>query len=176
MLVSVTDHPNLVLQVCSRCHPAGGQAAARQLCAGLLRAVAGQTLLLLWLSAIASAFIDNIPFVATFIPLITEIGKVSGMAIGPLWWALALGACLGGNGTIIGASANDIVSGIAAREGFPISFGGFMRIAFPLMLVSIVISTGYLLIFYVKLILTVSNWLKPVLGPASFCLEECKIK
>ncbi len=105
-------------------------------------------MLVLWFSAIASAFIDNIPFVATFIPLIQEMGQIGNMNIGPLWWALSLGACLGGNGTIIGASANVIVSGIAYREGHPITFIGYMKIAFPLMLVSIVISTIYLLLFY----------------------------
>ncbi|NLW44565.1 MAG: ArsB/NhaD family transporter [Syntrophomonadaceae bacterium] len=105
-------------------------------------------MLVLWFSAIASAFIDNIPFVATFIPLIQEMGQIGQMNIGPLWWALSLGACLGGNGTIIGASANVIVTGIASREGHPITFIGYMKIAFPLMLVSIVISTIYLLLFY----------------------------
>lgn len=105
------------------------------------------TMLILWFSAIASAFIDNIPFVATFIPLIKEIGTIGHMNVFPLWWALSLGACLGGNGTIIGASANVVVSGIAAREGYPMTFWGFMKIAFPLMLVSIVISTIYLLLF-----------------------------
>ncbi|NLV22935.1 MAG: ArsB/NhaD family transporter [Syntrophomonadaceae bacterium] len=111
--------------------------------------VALSTIFVLWFSAIASAFIDNIPFVATFIPLIQEMGQIGHMNIMPLWWALSLGACLGGNGTIIGASANVIVSGIAAREGHPITFLGYMKIAFPLMLVSIVIATGYLLIFFV---------------------------
>ncbi len=106
------------------------------------------TILILWFSAIASAFVDNIPFVATFIPLIKEIGAITHMSIAPLWWALSLGACLGGNGTIVGASANVIVSGISAREGHPITFLGYMKIAFPLMLVSIVISTIYLLLFF----------------------------
>ncbi|MDD4802846.1 MAG: ArsB/NhaD family transporter [Syntrophomonas sp.] len=105
-------------------------------------------ILILWFAAIASAFIDNIPFVATFIPLIQEIGEISSMSIGPLWWALSLGACLGGNGTIIGASANVIVSGISAREGHPITFIGYMKIAFPLMIVSIIISNIYLVLFF----------------------------
>jgi Na+/H+ antiporter NhaD/arsenite permease-like protein len=106
------------------------------------------TVLILWFSAIASAFVDNIPFVATFIPLIKEIGVITHMSIAPLWWALSLGACLGGNGTIVGASANVIVSVISAREGYPITFLGCMKIAFSLMLVSIVISTIYLLVFF----------------------------
>jgi len=108
-------------------------------------------MLILWLSAIASAFVDNIPFVATMIPLIHKMGALAGMspqALEPLWWALSLGACLGGNGTVIGASANVIVAGLAEKNGYPITFMGFMKIAFPLMLVSIVISMGYLLLFY----------------------------
>lgn len=110
--------------------------------------VAMSTIFILWFSALASAFIDNIPFVATFIPLIQEMGQIGHMNIMPLWWALSLGACLGGNGTIIGASANVIVSGIASREGYPMTFLSYMKVAFPLMVVSIVISTAYLLIFY----------------------------
>ncbi|HWQ76431.1 MAG TPA: ArsB/NhaD family transporter [Syntrophomonas sp.] len=106
------------------------------------------TMLILWFSAIASAFVDNIPFVATFIPLIKDIGVIGGMDTAPLWWALSLGACLGGNGTIIGASANVVVSGIAAREGHPLFFVRYMKIAFPVMLISVAISMAYLLLFY----------------------------
>lgn len=105
-------------------------------------------MLILWFSAIASAFVDNIPFVATFIPLIKDMGQIGGMDISSLWWALSLGACLGGNGTLIGASANVVVSGISAREGYPMTFLGYMKVAFPLMLVSILISMIYLLILY----------------------------
>lgn len=108
-------------------------------------------MLILWLSAIASAFVDNIPFVATMIPLIHEMGSLGGLspeALEPLWWALSLGACLGGNGTIIGASANVIVAGLAEKNGYKITFIGFMKLAFPLMLVSIAISTVYLLLFF----------------------------
>jgi Na+/H+ antiporter NhaD/arsenite permease-like protein len=107
------------------------------------------TMLILWFSAIASAFVDNIPFVATFIPLIKDIGQIGGIDITSLWWALSLGACLGGNGTLIGASANVVVSGISAREGYPMGFLRYMLIAFPTMLVSIVLSMIYLLIFYI---------------------------
>ncbi|MBC9784534.1 ArsB/NhaD family transporter [Heliobacterium chlorum] len=102
----------------------------------------------LWISAIASAFVDNIPFVATMIPMIKAMGEMSGMNLNPLWWSLALGACLGGNGTLIGASANVIVAGLAEKNGFPISFMGFMKVAFPLMLISIVISTVYVGVRY----------------------------
>jgi len=100
--------------------------------------------LVLWLSALASAFVDNIPFVATMIPLLQEVGQLSHMAMESIWWSLALGACLGGNGSLIGASANVIVAGIAERNGTPIKFIGFLKIGFPLMLLSIIISTGYL--------------------------------
>ena len=102
------------------------------------------TLIVLWVSAIASAFIDNIPFVATKIPLILEMGQLSGMTLDPLWWSLALGACLGGNGTLIGASANVIVAGIAEKNGISLTFNHYLKIAFPLMIVSIIISHIYL--------------------------------
>jgi len=108
-------------------------------------------MLILWFSAIASAFVDNIPFVATMIPLIHQMGSLGGISpteLEPLWWALSLGACLGGNGTLIGASANVIVAGMAEKNGVHIGFISFMKTAFPLMLLSIVISMGYLLIFY----------------------------
>lgn len=105
---------------------------------------------ILWVSAIASAFIDNIPFVATMIPLIKEVGVHMGgeSAVLPPWWALSLGACLGGNGTLIGASANVVVAGISERAGRKIGFLEFMKVAFPLMLLSIVISTVYVYLRY----------------------------
>ena len=106
-------------------------------------------MLILWLSAIASAFVDNIPFVATMIPLIQDMGRLGGIAdLNFLWWALSLGACLGGNGTAIGASANVVVIGMAEKRGQHISFIGYMKIAFPLMLMSIAVSTAYLLLWY----------------------------
>ena len=105
-------------------------------------------LVILWVSAIASSVLDNIPFVATMIPLIKNYGQMSGLDVTPLWWALALGACLGGNGTLIGASANVIVSGLLAKHGQKLSFGYYLKIGFPLMIVSIIISTVYLLIFF----------------------------
>jgi Na+/H+ antiporter NhaD/arsenite permease-like protein len=101
------------------------------------------SLLILWLSAIASAFIDNIPFVATMIPMLQEMGQLSGLNLGPVWWSLSLGACLGGNGTLIGASANVIVAGIAEKNGIPLSFRQYLKVAFPLMIVSIIISHAY---------------------------------
>ncbi|GAA4709352.1 SLC13 family permease [Brevibacillus fulvus] len=106
------------------------------------------SLLILWLSAIASAFIDNIPFVATMIPMIHDMGSLGIDNLEPLWWSLSLGACLGGNGTIIGASANVIVAGLAAKEGHHITFLGFMKIAFPLMILSILLSHVYVYLRY----------------------------
>ncbi|ABZ85344.1 arsenical pump membrane protein [Heliomicrobium modesticaldum Ice1] len=107
-------------------------------------AVGPTAVLILWLSAVASAFVDNIPFVATMIPLIKAMGEMGGMDTMPLWWSLALGACIGGNGTIIGASANVIVAGMAEKNGIAISFIRFMKVAFPLMLISIVLAHIYL--------------------------------
>lgn len=105
-------------------------------------------MLLLWGSAIISAFLDNIPFVATMIPLIQSLGELGGMDVTPLWWALALGACLGGNGTMIGASANVVACGMLEKKNHKVNFIEYMKFAFPLMLVSIVISTVYLAIKY----------------------------
>ncbi len=105
-------------------------------------------MVILWGSAIASAFLDNIPFVATMIPLIQNMGKLGGMDVTPLWWALALGACLGGNGTMIGASANVIVGGLLSKYGYKLSFWDFMKVGFPIMLLSIVISSVYMVVVY----------------------------
>ena len=102
-------------------------------------------LLILWVSAIVSSFLDNIPFVATLIPLILTM-QSSGVHVTPLWWAVSLGACLGGNGTLIGASANVVLSGISNRHGFPITFASYFKVGFPLMLVSVAISTVFLLL------------------------------
>ena len=102
-------------------------------------------LLILWVSAIVSSFLDNIPFVAALIPLILTM-QSSGVDVTPLWWAVSLGACLGGNGTLIGASANVVLSGISNRHGFPITFASYFKVGFPLMLVSVAISTVFLLL------------------------------
>lgn len=105
-------------------------------------------MLILWGAAIASAFLDNIPFVATMIPLIKSIGAMSDMSIMPLWWALALGACLGGNGTLVGASANVIVSGMLEKHGERLGFVEYMKVGFPMMLLSVAIASAYLMVFY----------------------------
>ncbi len=106
------------------------------------------TMLILWLSAIASAFIDNIPFVATLIPMIKEMGAMGMTNLEPLWWALSLGACLGGNGTLIGASANVVVAGMASQHGEKLSFVEYLKIAFPLMILSIAICSIYIYVRY----------------------------
>ena len=107
-------------------------------------------LVILWASALLSALIDNIPFVATMIPVIKNMAPAFGGPEGllPLWWSLSLGACLGGNGTLIGASANLTVAGIAERAGIPFRFLTFLKLAFPMMLMSIVISMVYVWLRY----------------------------
>lgn len=105
-------------------------------------------MLILWMSAFASAFIDNIPFVATLIPLIQDMGQMGLSNLDPMWWSLALGACLGGNGTLIGASANVVVASMAAQRGKQISFLGFMKIAFPVMIMTIAVSSVYVWLRY----------------------------
>jgi Na+/H+ antiporter NhaD/arsenite permease-like protein len=104
----------------------------------------------LWIAAVASAVVDNIPFVATMIPMIESMAPTFGGAenLMPIWWSLALGACLGGNGSLVGASANLIVAGFAERAGHRIRFIKFMATAFPLMLLSVVIATAYIYFRY----------------------------
>lgn len=105
---------------------------------------------ILWVSSVASALVDNIPFVATMIPMIKSMAPTFGGEefLLPLWWSLALGACLGGNGSLIGASANLIVAGFAERAGHRIHFLHFMLMAFPLMLLSIAIASFYVYLRY----------------------------
>lgn len=126
--------------------------AIRWLAERLLEATGGNltitTIAVLWGSGIFSAIIDNIPFVATMIPLIQDVGTISGMPLAPLWWALALGADMGGNATIIGASANVVVSGMAEKEGHKITFLEYMRLATPLTVVAMILCTGYVYIRY----------------------------
>lgn len=111
------------------------------------------SILILWVSGIASATIDNIPFVATMIPLIQDMAVGMGLPvdapeIDALWWSLSLGACLGGNGTLIGASANVIVAGMASREGHGFSYFEFLKIGAPLTLIALAISHVYIYFRY----------------------------
>ena len=103
-------------------------------------------MIVVWLSAFVSTAIDNIPFVATMIPMIKSMETSLGgrEAMMPVWWALSLGACFGGNGSLIAASANVIVAGMAQREGHPIHFMRFLIWSIPVMLISVLIATIYL--------------------------------
>ena len=126
--------------------------AIRMMAEKLLQLTGGNPLatgmLILWGSAIFSAVVDNIPFVATMIPLIRDLGAIGGLDIAPLWWVLALGADIGGNATIVGASANVLVSGIARQEGHGISFVEYLKVAAPLTFVGILLSSVYVYFRY----------------------------
>lgn len=102
-------------------------------------------LVLLVGSALVSAFLDNIPFVATMIPILLSL-QAGGMDVTPLWWAVSLGACLGGNGSLIGASANVVLADISKQNGHPITFAQFFRVGFPCMLLTVAIAAIYLMI------------------------------
>ena len=123
---------------------------------GLVGATGGDrtvtALVILWASAVLSAIIDNIPFVATMIPMIKNMAPSMGGEAGvmPLWWALSLGACLGGNGTLVGASANLTVAGLAEREGVHFRFLTYTKLAFPLMLGSIAVAHVYLYFSFLR--------------------------
>ena len=111
------------------------------------------SVLILWGSGIASATIDNIPFVATMIPLIKDMAAGLGLSVNSpevntLWWSLALGACLGGNGTIIGASANVIVAGLATKEGKGFSYWEFLKIGAPITIISLMLAQVYVYLRY----------------------------
>ncbi|MCD6304605.1 MAG: ArsB/NhaD family transporter [Planctomycetes bacterium] len=132
----------------------------------LLRMTSGNLMLtvmvLLWVTAIGSAIVDNIPLVMAMIPLIKAVIPGYALAMGiqgdpqavyaqvtmPLFWALALGACLGGNGTLVGASANVVISQIARKNNYPLTFWRFTRVGFPFMVLSLLLSTGYLYLRY----------------------------
>lgn len=108
--------------------------------------------LILWSSAILSSVVDNIPFVATMIPMLKSIeADIGGReAMMPVWWALSLGACFGGNGTLIGASANVVVAGMASKEGHSINFIGFLLWSIPTMLLSVGIATLFMYIEFLR--------------------------
>ena len=119
-------------------------------------------ILVIWFSGIASAFVDNIPLTTTMIPLIHTLnadptieaafGPESGFQFSPLWWALALGADFGGNGTLIGSSAGVVAVGLSEKFGHHISFSRWIRIGFPFMLITLAIGTvvlyGFLLLIH----------------------------
>lgn len=104
------------------------------------------SLLLLWLSAVASGIVDNIPYTATMIPVVENLGQA--MPVDPLWWSLALGACLGGNATLVGAAANVVVANLSEKSGHPISFGLFLRYGAIVTFVSIALASVYVWLRY----------------------------
>ena len=116
---------------------------------GLIDATGGNVfitmLVLLIGSAVISSFLDNIPFVATMIPILLAM-ESTGMDVTPLWWAVSLGACLGGNGTLIGASANVVLSDISKKNGHEITFVQFLKTGFPIMLLTVAIAGLYLVV------------------------------
>ena len=102
-------------------------------------------MIMVWASAIISSFLDNIPLVATLIPIVQTM-EAAGLDVMPYWWAISLGACIGGIGTLIGASANVVLSGISKNNGHPITFGQYFKIGFPMMILSIIVCSVFLLI------------------------------
>jgi Na+/H+ antiporter NhaD/arsenite permease-like protein len=135
MLIEAVVHVGIVAGVAdSLAHAAGGN---------LTLATMGT----LWFSALASAIVDNIPYTATAIPIVEQL-VAGGLDGDVLWWALALGACLGGNLTIVGASANIVVANLAARDGHPITFMQFFRYGLGVVIASLLISTVYLWLRY----------------------------
>ena len=132
---------------------------------GLIHLTGGKlaltAIVLLWGSAFLSSFLDNIPYVATMIPLVTKLihsmattSTVPNTELEFIWWALALGACLGGNGTLVGASANLVLTGISGKSGYPISFMRFTKYGFPIMIGTLIISSFYLLLRYYPSVFT----------------------
>jgi Na+/H+ antiporter NhaD/arsenite permease-like protein len=136
----------------------------RMLAAGALDLTGGHTPtmthLIMWLSAVASGIVDNIPFVATMNSLVVDIAEsmtgetgraaLHDPSVIPLWWALSLGACLGGNMTLVGASANVVVAGIAAGAGHPITFVRFLKYGIPITIVTVAISTVYVWLVFLR--------------------------
>ncbi len=106
------------------------------------------TQLILWMSAVFTTIINSIPYTATMISVIENMGGATGGDVNPLWWALSLGACFGGNGTIIGAAANIIVAGFSQKTDHPLKFLDYLKVGLPIMLVSILLASIYLHLRY----------------------------
>ncbi|CAG7785049.1 unnamed protein product [Allacma fusca] len=113
--------------------------------------------IILWVSGIASAFIDNIPFTTMMIQIVTSLAERINLPLQPLVWALAFGTCLGGNGTLIGASANVVCAGVADQHGYRFTFIQYFKIGFPMMIVSLIVSNVYLLICHTALKLVLAE-------------------
>lgn len=108
------------------------------------------TILILWATGLLSGFIDNIPFVAAMIPILHEFKELGIVNLDPMWWSLALGACLGGNGTLLGSSSNLVIVGLASKEKVYVHFKEFLLIGIPVVLLSLLISTIYIYFRYLK--------------------------
>jgi len=104
--------------------------------------------LIIWVSALVSSFIDNIPFVMSMLPVIPELAFLTHYHTTPMYWALSLGGCLGGNGTLVGASANVVVAGLAEKYGYRISFNYFTKYGLMVMLITVSVATAYILFMY----------------------------
>ena len=104
--------------------------------------------IIIWISAIASAFIDNIPFAATMIPVIKSLSVTTGANLSVMAWALALGTDIGGSATPIGASANVVGTSVAAKEGYPISWGGYCKKAVPATVLVLAVATVCIFVRY----------------------------
>ena len=105
---------------------------------------AAATQLVLWVSSLSTTVVNSIPYTATMISVIENMAATMPGDINPLWWALSIGACFGGNGTIIGAAANIIVAGFTQKTKYPLRFKEYVKIGFPLMLVSVILASAYL--------------------------------
>jgi len=112
--------------------------------------LAGAVLLIIWVSAFASAFIDNIPYTTAMVPVVVSLADSDlGLPLAPLVWSLCYGTCLGGNGTLIGASANVVAVGLSEQQGYPISFLRFFKVGFPCMIISVTVVSIYMLLTHV---------------------------
>jgi Na+/H+ antiporter NhaD/arsenite permease-like protein len=117
--------------------------------AGATGSSAGQAMAILWGAAAGSALVDNIPFTAAMIPVVEQLQAENDQFEDGLWWALALGACFGGNATLIAAAANVAAAGVLERSGQPISFGRFLSVGLPITLLSLLVATVYVLLFQI---------------------------
>ncbi|UTE76464.1 ArsB/NhaD family transporter [Rossellomorea sp. KS-H15a] len=120
----------------------------------ILRATDGDmkktAFVILWGTGLLSAVVDNIPFVAAMIPVIQEFGEFGMVNMDPLWWSLALGACLGGNGTLLGSSSNLVIAGLASKENVHIKFHQYLLIGVPVTVISLAVSTIYVYFKYIR--------------------------
>ncbi|WP_201713609.1 ArsB/NhaD family transporter [Rossellomorea arthrocnemi] len=120
----------------------------------ILRATDGDmkktAFVILWGTGLLSAVVDNIPFVAAMIPVIQEFGEFGMVNMDPLWWSLALGACLGGNGTLLGSSSNLVIAGLASKENVHIKFYQYLLIGVPVTVISLAVSSFYVYFKYIR--------------------------